>query len=103
MASATGGAPVTFYVGGAIFGSSASAGVPATAGAFAGIEIGRARVSTTAQLDPRRMLPATVGSDVSVGANASFGLGGVALAPAGFSTNVGVNASFSERLIFEGD
>src|SRR5271170_2418719 len=89
--------------GGALFGSTASAGVPATAGAFAGLETGRTTVSTTAQLDPMRMLPATVGSDVAAGANASFGLGGVATAPSGFSTDVGASFSFSDRLTFDGD
>ncbi len=93
--------------GGALFGSTASAGVPATAGAFAGLEAGRATISTTAQLDPLRMLPATVGSDVAAGANASFGLGGVAMAPSGFSTDVGATfqfyrrADFRQRLIAE--
>jgi hypothetical protein len=89
--------------GGALFGSTASARVPATAGAFAGLETGRATLSTTAQLDPARMLPATVGSDVAAGASASFGLGGVATAPSGFSTNVGATFSFSDRLTFDGD
>jgi hypothetical protein len=89
--------------GGALFGSTASAGVPATAGAFAGLETGRATVSTTTQLDPMRMLPATVGSDVAAGASASFGLGGVATAPSGFSTDVGASFGFSDRLTFDGD
>jgi hypothetical protein len=98
------GAQVTLAAGGgALFGSTASAGVPATAGAFAGLEIGRATVSTIARLDPMSMLPATVGSDVAVGANASFGLGGTASAPPGFSTDVGANFSFSDRLTFDGD
>ena len=98
------GAQVTLGAGGgALFGSTASAGVPATTGAFAGLEVGRATVSTTAQLDPLRMLPATVGVDVSVGANASFGLGGVAMTPSGFSTNVSATASLSAGVTFEGD
>ncbi len=98
------GAQVTLGAGGgALFGSTASAGVPATMGAFAGLEVGRATVSTTAQLDPLRMLPATVGVDVSVGANASFGLGGVAMTPSGFSTNVSATASLSAGVTFEGD
>lgn len=89
--------------GGALFGSSASAGVAATAGAFAGLETGRAAISTTAQLDPLRMLPATVGSDVAAGANASFALGGVAMAPSGFSTNVGAAFNFTDGLTFDID
>jgi hypothetical protein len=89
--------------GGAIFGSRASAHVPATLGAFAGLEVGRASVSTTAQLDPLRMLPATVGSDVAVDANASFGLGGVALSRPGFSSNVGASFNFEDGIAFDGD
>jgi Contractile injection system tube protein len=101
--SASAGGQVSLAGGGALFGSSASAGVPATAGAFAGLEVGRATVSTTAQLDPLRMLPATVGSDVAAGANASFALGGVAMAPSGFSTNVGASFNFSDGLTFDID
>ena len=89
--------------GGALFGSSASAGVPATLGAFAGLETGRAVVSTTAQLNPLKMMPATVGSDVSVDANASFSLGGAATSPSGFSSNVGAGFSFNDRLVFDSD
>jgi hypothetical protein len=89
--------------GGALFGSTASAGVPASAGAFAGLETGRATVSTTANLNPLKMLPATVGSDVSVGANASFSLGGAATAQSGFSSNVGAGFSFNDRLVFDSD
>ena len=89
--------------GGALFGSKASAGVPAVAGAFAGLESGRGTLSTTAQLDPLRMLPATVGTDVSVGVNASYGLGGVAMAPSGFSTNVGASVSVTDALAFDFD
>jgi len=89
--------------GGALFGSTASAGVPATMGAFAGLETGRATVSTTAQLNPLQMLPSTVGSDVSASAGASFGLGGIALAQTGFSSNVGASTSITDRLTFDGD
>jgi hypothetical protein len=89
--------------GGALFGSTASAGVPATLGAFAGLETGRVTVSTTAHLDPLRMLPATVGSNVAVGANASFGLGGVAMSPTGFSADVGASGGVSGALVFDSD
>jgi hypothetical protein len=98
------GAQVTLAAGGgALFGSRASAGVPATLGAFAGLQTGVATVSTTAQLNPLRMLPATVGTNVSVGANASFSLGGMAAAPSGFSTNVGGSISLTDSLVFEND
>ncbi len=80
--------------GGALFGSSSVGGRAATAGAFAGLEVGRATLSTTAQLDPLRMLPATVGSDVAAGANASFGLGGVAMAPSGLFHECGRHIQF---------
>jgi hypothetical protein len=90
-------------IAGALFGAKASAGVPASKGAFAGLESGRAVVSTTTGLDPLRMLPATVGSDVSVDANASFSLGGAARAQSGLSTDVGSSFSFNERLVFDSD
>ena len=103
-AGISGGAQLSIGVGGgAIFGSSASAGVPATAGAFAGLENGRAVVSTTAQLNPLKMMPATVGADVSVGSNAGFRLGGSATAQSGFSSNVGTTFSFNDRLVFDTD
>jgi hypothetical protein len=93
----------SFSTGGALFGSSASAGVPITAGAFAGLEVGRASVSTTAQLDPLRILPDTVGARMSAGSNASFGLGGVALSRSGFSADVGATSSLAARLTFDTD
>ncbi len=103
-ASVSGGGQLSLSVsGGALFGSTASAGVPATLGAFAGLETGRAVVSTTARLDPLKMMPATVGSDVSVSANASFSLGGAATLQSGFSSNVGSSFSFNDRLVFDND
>lgn len=101
-AGISGGAQVSIG-GGALFGAKASAGVPASAGAFAGLEAGRAIVSTTVTLDPLSMVPATVGSDVSVDANASFSLGGAAQAQSGFSSDVGANFSFNDRLVFDSD
>ena len=103
VSSGAGGQVTLGAGGGALFGSQASAGVPATAGAFAGLEVGRATISTTAQLDPLRMLPATVGSDVAAGGSASFGLGGVALAQAGFSADVGASLNLSDSLTFDMD
>ncbi|HXW24146.1 MAG TPA: hypothetical protein VEK73_05320 [Xanthobacteraceae bacterium] len=87
--------------GGALFGGQASAGVPATAGAFAGLEIGRATVSTTTRLDPLRMLRSTTSADVSTDANASFSLGGAARAQAGFSSDVGASFNFNSQLVFD--
>jgi hypothetical protein len=97
------GGQLSMSAGGALFGSSASAGVPATAGAFAGLESGRAVVSTTAQLNPLKMMPATVGADVSVSSSASFRLGGAATAQSGFSSDVGAGFSFNDRLVFSSD
>jgi len=104
-AGAGASAAISFGGGGAIFGSKASAGVSAGAGAFAGLEIGRATVTTTAQLNPQKMLPATVSADVSTGAGASFSLGGAANSSvsAGLSADVGASFRFSDRLKFEGD
>ena len=87
--------------GGALFGGQASAGVPATAGAFAGLEVGRATISSTARLNPLRMLPATVSASVSTGPNSSFGLGGTASSGTGFTTDVGTSFNFSDRLVFD--
>jgi len=89
--------------GGALFGGTSSAGVPATQGAFAGLEVGRATVSSTSRLNPLRMLPATTNADLSTGVNASFSLGGAAAASTGFSSNVGTQFNFSDRLVFDSD
>jgi hypothetical protein len=89
--------------GGALFGGAASAGVPATAGAFAGLETGRATVSTTTRLDPLRLLRATTSAGVSTGANASFALGGAAAGRSGFSANVGASFNFADVLVFDAD
>jgi hypothetical protein len=90
---------------GAPFGGQASAGVPATAGAFAGLQLGRATASTTANLNPMRMSPATTVASVGTFAGASYSLGGAALSTgsAGASTNVGASFSFSNRLTFSSD
>jgi hypothetical protein len=90
---------------GAVFGSAASKGVPATMGAFSGLQTGRASVSTTAQLDPLRMLRATSGADVSTFSGASFSLGGLGnnSSGAGLSANVGTSFSFRDRLTFDND
>jgi hypothetical protein len=74
-------------------------------GAFAGLETGRAQVSTTAQLDPMRMLRATAGASVATFPGASFSLGGAAnnASGAGLSADVGANFSFSTRLTFDSD
>jgi hypothetical protein len=102
----SGGASAGFSGGGgALFGAKASAGVSASKGAFAGLQTGRATVSTTAQLNPLKMMPATVGADVSTGAGASFSLGGSAnsSASAGFTADVGAKFRFSDRLSFDSD
>lgn len=90
---------------GPIFGASASAGVPATAGAFAGLQVGVATVSTTTRLNTSLMLPSTSGSDLSTAAGASFSLGGSANSAAapGLSANVGATASLNAALTFDGD
>jgi hypothetical protein len=90
---------------GAVFGSSASAGVAASAGAFAGLQVGRATVSSTARLNPTRILPSTVATDVSTFAGASFDLGGRARSrgSGGLSTDVGTRFSINDRLRFDSD
>jgi len=87
------------------FGASASAGVPATAGAFAGLQTGVATTSSTANLNPLAMLPATSGTDVAAFNGASFSLGGYAnnTGSSGLSANVGTQFSFASRLTFGSD
>jgi contractile injection system tube protein len=87
------------------FGATASAGVLATQGAFAGLQTGRTPTSSTANLNPLQMLPATTGADVSSFAGASFSLSGAANSAGslGLSTDVGAQFNFSERLTFSND
>jgi hypothetical protein len=87
------------------FGASASAGVPATMGAFAGLQVGRASISSTGRLNPMQMLTATAVTDISTAPGASFSLGGAANSTAspGLSTNVGAQFSFRDRLTFSRD
>lgn len=87
------------------FGASASAGVPAAAGAFAGLQVGRATVSSTGRLKPMQMLVATVSNDVATSPGASFSLGGAANSStsSGLSTDVGAQFSFKDRLTFSSD
>ncbi len=106
-AGVSGGASAGVQVGGLgpAFGASASAGVMATAGAFAGLQTGRATTSTTANLNPLAMLPATSGADVASFSGATFSLGGASKSTgsSGLSTDVGTNFSFSSRLTFNSD
>jgi hypothetical protein len=101
------GASAGIQIGGLgpVFGASSSAGVMATAGAFSGLQTGRASTSTTANLNPLQMLPATSGTDVASYSGASFSLGGAAnnTGSSGLSTDVGTNFSFSDRLTFNSD
>ena len=104
---ASGGVSGGIQIGGLgpAFGASASAGVMATSGAFAGLQTGRTPTSTTANLNPLQMLPATFGTDVASFSGASFSLGGAAnsTGSSGLSTDVGTNFSFSSRLTFNSD
>lgn len=90
---------------GPAFGASASAGVAATAGAFAGLQTGRAQISSTANLNPLQMMPATVGTNVAAYSGASFSLGGAAnsTGSSGLSSDVGTRFNFSDRLVFSSD
>lgn len=89
--------------GGALFGGQASAGVPASAGAFAGLESGRATPSSTARLDPRRIVRTAAGVNISTGANSTFNPGGASTALTGFSTSVGATFNFNDQFVFDGD
>jgi hypothetical protein len=87
------------------FGASSSAGVLATSGAFAGLQVGVATSSSTANLNPLAMLPATSGVGVATFNGASFSLGGSAnnTGSAGLSADVGTQFSFASRLTFSSD
>jgi hypothetical protein len=87
------------------FGASSSAGVPATSGAFGGLQVGVAKSSSTTNLNPLAMLPATNGTSVAAFNGASFSLGGAAnnTGSAGLSTDVGTQFSFATRLTFSSD
>jgi hypothetical protein len=79
--------------------------VPATAGAFAGLQAGRAKVSTTMNLNPMQMLPSTVSTNVATFGGATYSLGGAAQSTgsAGMSSDVGAQFNFSDRLVFNSD
>jgi hypothetical protein len=86
--------------GGATFGGRASAGVPASFGAFAGL---RAPEPYTGAFDARRLLPPARPFTVSASVGAEFDLGGraVSAGSAGLSTDVGRGASLSARIRFQ--
>ncbi|XYH97511.1 hypothetical protein ACMHYB_58785 [Sorangium sp. So ce1128] len=87
--------------GGAAFGAQASAGVPASLGAFAGL---RAAAPESARgFDARRLLPRAGSAQVSTGAGADFDLGGraMSLQGSGLSADVGRGASLRARIRFE--
>lgn len=101
-AGASLGGGASFGVRGPAFGGSASAGVSATEGAFAGL-----RVSTQPPgpaLDPSRLLPTPEASAVVIGPQASFGIGGQARATgsASLGTDVGAGATAQARVRFDG-
>ena len=81
-------------------GSSVSAGVSASAGAFSGLRVETAR--TVVDLDPQRLLPR---AEVTwaTGREASFQLGGRAVVEgsASLRTDVGATASVTGRIRFE--
>jgi len=82
-------------------GGSLSAGVAASAGAFAGLRAPTASASARVDLD--RLTPPELGR-ISTGAKAQFRLGGQAEEQAGggsFAANVGAEASLSSELLFE--
>ncbi len=87
---------------GPTFGGSASAGVSATAGAFAGL-----RMTTQAAgpaLDPARLLPRPAPRVVAAGPQASFGIGGQArvTGSASLGTDVGGGVSAQASIRFDG-
>jgi len=93
--SAGAGAP-----GGALFGGSASAGISATQGAFAGLRT--SATPSSASIDIERFLQASESIPLATGAG-DFSVGGQAVAKgnAGLSTDVGANVDLCARIPFE--
>jgi hypothetical protein len=83
------GAGATLTIAGPAFGGSASRGVPATMGAFAGLRVGPQL--TGPPLDPTRLLPRPQLAVVAAGGQAAFGIGGqmVATGSAGIVADAG--------------
>jgi hypothetical protein len=90
---------------GDLFNAQSSAGVSASAGAFAGVSSGGAGVSARSSLNVSTILSGGMTADVSAHAGASFSLGGAAQmgAGSGLSANVGAKASWKDLLQFDGD
>jgi hypothetical protein len=84
-------------------GAGASAGVTATQGAFAGLSV-KKKVFSTGSLDPSRLFPAPETGKFSVGAGATFAVGGKALVEgsASLSADVGARGSVKGKLVFDG-
>jgi hypothetical protein len=93
---------VSAAIAGPAFGGSASAGVPATMGAFAGLRITPSLAGPP--LDPVRLLPRAQPQVVTVGPKASFGIGGQAIATgsASLGTDVGTRVTAQASVRFDG-
>ena len=91
---------------GDLFNSRSSAGVPAAAGAFAGVSgsIGGG-MTGSAGLNVSAIVAGGVTADVSARAGASFSLGGAAQmgVGSGLSADVGAKANWKDLLQFDGD
>lgn len=87
------------------FGASFSAGVPASLGAFSGLQVGVATTSSTANLNPLRMVASASSTSTATYNGASFNVGGAAIntGSAGLSADVGQQFSYSSRLTFSQD
>lgn len=95
VSSSAGVAVSAGAVGGPVFGGLASAGVPASAGAFAGLRASTILPTATATLDTSRLLPTPGSAAVATGGQASFALGGQAVidGAAGLRADVGTGTS----------
>ena len=88
---------------GPAWGARASAGVPATAGAFAGLQARAIPPRVRRRIDPRRLLPLQPESQLRTDAGARFEIGGRALSSraSGLSVDVGLDASLNDRIRFD--
>ena len=86
---------------GVVFGSSASAGVSASQGAFAGLRVSTGPAITT--LDTGRFHQVSESVGISIGSKSEFAVGGHAISAgsAGLSADVGANADLRARIQFE--
>jgi len=97
--------PTPTQLQGPVWGSHASAGIPATLGAFAGLQARAAPPRVRRRVDPKRLRPPQPEAALHADADALFEIGGRALSreASGLHADVGVNASMTRRIRFDSE